>query len=143
MKPLVELAASRPFVAWFLGYTPFLVLIWALVTALSGWREALAVAGVNALFAAIPVGCVWGASLLLARSGASRTWWRGRLVALALGLVLFFALALGAMLYFDVALATGSGTLLITTLTTLANVVPLAMGIGLEAAARHRLRVAA
>lgn len=118
MKTLLELAATRPVVAWLLGYTPFLVLIAALVTYQSGWRQALVVACVNAALAGLPVGCVWGVSRLLARSGGTRAWWKERLGALAGGLGAFFVLALGATWLFDVALATGAGALLVAGLLT-------------------------
>jgi hypothetical protein len=134
VNELLTLAATRPAVAWLLGYTPFLALIAALVALQSGWRQALVVAALNGALASVPVACVWAVSELLAWRRGTRSWWADRLGAVAGGLVPLFVLALAAIWAFDVAAATGWGALLVAGLLTVANVVPLALGVGIEAA---------
>lgn len=134
MNDLLDLAATRPAVAWLLGYTPFLASIGALVALQSGWRQALVVAALNGALAVVPVACVWGVSELLARRGGTRSWLADRLGAVAGGLVALYVVALTATWAVDVAAATGMGAGLVAALFTAANGVPLALGVGVEAA---------
>ena len=141
MKQLVTLAATRPLVALALGYVPLLLLMAALVVIQSGWSAAGPIMGVNTALVLVPLGCVWGADRLLAHG---RTWWKDRLLAVVGGLVALFLLATGGAYVYEAELVPQSGWvsgpplwLVFPSLLTAVNLVPLLLGIAVEAIARR------
>ncbi len=149
MKRLLALAASRPVVAWYLGYAPFLLVLTGIVALQNGWRAAGIAAVVNAALMAVPVGAVWAATALLARSGRPRSWGIERALGVALGIL---ATAVAGALVVWAFIGEGPrsalvlpgeptppawvGALTAAALIVALNVVPLALGVAIEAAAR-------
>ncbi|MDP2312384.1 MAG: hypothetical protein Q8P41_05725 [Pseudomonadota bacterium] len=149
MKSLLALAASRPVVAWYLGYAPFLLVNTALVAIQSGWGAAGVAAFINAALAAVPVAAVWATTALLARVGGRRSWGTERAIGVAIGLLVTAALGSAVFWGFreegprpgsileEPEPALWMQVLGVGALVAALNLLPLAFGVGLEAAARR------